>query len=76
MPGSLTLALKKEPLTKKINIISYNVEEEEVQITKKKSQHSRDRLKWKSKIYDAIQKGFPTKHGKFYFEHEPDLLTV
>ena len=44
--GSLTVALKKELSTKKMNIISDNDEEDEVQITKKKPQHPRDRLRY------------------------------
>ena len=81
-PRSLTVALKKESSTKKINIIGDNDEKEETHITaqhkniKKNPQHPRDRLKSKSKIYDAIQNIFPADHIKFYFEHDPDLLMV
>ena len=50
IPGSLTVDLEKDPSMEKVNIISVNDKEEEVQITKKKPQLPRDGLKSKKQI--------------------------
>lgn len=57
MPFSLTVALKKEPRPKKLNIISGKGKEKEVQITEKKTQYLR-KLNQKTRFTKLFKKVF------------------